>query len=79
MFANNPDDTFKRAYRKRWDEVSPTIFNDMNSFLDEFDQSEEVSALNISAEMDNELWKWEMKNNNVHALVLHFKRQLDAR
>ena len=58
LFANNPNDTFKRAYRKRWDEVSPTLFNDLNSFLDEFDQSEEVSALNISAEMDNELWKY---------------------
>ena len=79
LFTNNPNDMFIRAYRKRWDEVSPTIFNDLDSFLDEFNQSKEVTALNKSAELDNELWKWERKNNNVNALVLYFKRQFNAR
>ena len=79
LFDNNPNDTFKRAYRKRWEEVSPTIFDDLNSFIDEFSQSEEVEALNISAEMDQELWKWDLENLSVPSVVNHFKRQLASR
>ena len=59
--------------------MSPTIFDDLNSFIDEFSQSEEVEALNISAEMDQELWKWDLENLSVPSVVNHFKRQLASR
>ena len=73
------NDTFKRAYRRRWDEVSPTIFNDLYLFIDEFVQSEEANALNISAELDQQLWKWNLENLSVQSVANHFKRQLGNR
>ena len=76
LFDNNPNDTFIRAYRKRWDEVSPTIFDDLNSYIDEFAQSEEAAALNQSAQLDNQLWKWDMENLMIPSLVNHFKNKL---
>jgi len=79
LFGNNPNDTFKRAYRRRWDEVSPTIFDDLYSFIDEFAESEEAEALNISADMDQKLWKWDLENLSVPSVVNHFKRQLGNR
>lgn len=69
LFNNNPNNTFLKAYRKQWDEVSPTIFNDLNTFLDEFAQSEEASALDASAELDNQLWNWKIKNSMVQTIV----------
>ena len=79
LFNNNPNDTFIRAYRKRWDEVSPTIFDDLYSFIDEFAQSEEAEALNISAGMDQKLWKWDLENLSVPSVVNHFKNKLASR
>ena len=79
LFGSNPNDTFKRAYRKRWEEVLPTIFDDLNSFIDEFAESEEAKALNISADMDQKLWKWDLENLSVLSVVNHFKRQLGNR
>lgn len=73
LFSSSSKNNFKRAYRKQWDKVSPTIFDDLNTYLDEFAQSKEAAALDKSAELDNQLWKWDVKNNTVTKLVNLFK------
>lgn len=79
LFNSNPNSAFKRAYRKQWERVSPTIFDELITFLNEFAQSEEAAALDISAEWDNQLWKWKMKNNTTTKLVNLFKNYFNER
>ena len=79
FFSSNPNSAFQRAYRKQWEKVSPTIFDDIISFLDEFGKSEEAAALDISAEWDNQLWKWSIKNNTTTNLVTIFKNYFNER
>lgn len=75
---SNPNNAFIRAYKNRWNEVSPTIFDALNAFLDEFLVSEEATALDTSADWDNQLWKWkeESQNRTVQQLVNIYKRNL---
>lgn len=77
LFNNKQNNSFKRAYRKRWDEVSQTIFNELNSFLDEFVQSEEAPALDTSADLDDQLWKWNIRNCSVQTIVNIFRQYLE--
>ena len=79
LFSGNPNKAFTKAYRNRWDDVSPTIFTDLNSFLEEFAQSEEAPALDISAEWDNQLWSWDSKNSSVQVLVKLYKSFFNKR
>lgn len=76
---SNPNNAFIRAYRKQWEKVSPTIFDDLNTYIDEFAQSKEASALDISAEWDNQLWKWNQKNSTVTVLADLFKYYFNKR
>ena len=79
LFSGNTNKAFVKAYRNRWDDVSPTIFNQINMYLDEFAQSEEVAALDISIEWDNQLWNWELKNSSVQKLVNLYKSYFNKR
>ena len=79
LFSGNTNKAFVKAYRNRWDDVSPTIFNQINMYLDEFAQSEEVAALDISIEWDNQLWNWELKNSPVQKLVNLYKSYFNKR
>ena len=80
LFNNNPNNAFIKAYRNRWDDVSPTIFDQLKSFLDEFATSKEVDALNISVKWDNQLWNWELKlSENVQTLMNLYKMKLENR
>ena len=76
---SNPNSAFIRAYRKQWERVSPTIFNDLNKYIDDFAQSEEAAALNISAEWDNQLWGWTLKNHQIDNLAILIKKFFNDR
>lgn len=69
LFKNNSNNAFIKAYRNRWDDVSPTIFNELNSYLDAFAKSKEATALDVSVGWDDELWKWESKTASVQDLM----------
>ncbi len=54
---NSPDSTFTEAYRKRWEELSPTLFDEMEQFLYDFAVSDEAAALEKSRELDFNHWE----------------------
>ena len=72
-------ETFIKAYRNRWDDVSPIIFDELNSYLDAFAKSKEADALNTSVGWDDELWKWESKTATVQDLMTLYKSKFDNR
>ena len=53
---NSPDSTFTEAYRKRWEELNPTLFDEMEQFLYDFAVSDEAAALEKSRELDFNRW-----------------------
>lgn len=79
LFSGNSNKAFVKAYRNIWNDVSPTIFNELNSYLDEFVQSKEATALDISEEWDDELWEWESKTATVQELMNLYKSYFNNR
>jgi hypothetical protein len=79
LFSKNPNNAFIKAYRNRWDDVSPIIFDELNSYLDAFAKSKEADALNTSVGWDDELWKWESKTATVQDLMTLYKSKFDNR
>lgn len=79
LFTNNPNNAFIKAYRNKWNDVSPTIFNQLSSFLDEFAASKEAPALDLSLEWDHQLWNWSWHRFSVGELATLFKSKLKDR
>ena len=54
-------------YKKRFNEVSPAIFRDIISYLDQYAASEEAVAVNKSIELNNIRWDddYEGVNENI--------------
>ena len=50
------DEAFIKAYVAKWQEISPTIFDQLFSYLEDYAASEEAPAFNQSVELDNQLW-----------------------
>lgn len=50
------DRAFIQAYIARWKELSPTIFDQLFSYLEDYAASEEGRAFDESVVLDNELW-----------------------
>ena len=50
------DEAFIKAYIAKWKEISPTIFDQLFSYLEDYAASEEAPAFNQSVELDNQLW-----------------------
>ena len=61
------DGIFFKAYKKRFNEVSPAIFRDIISYLDQYAASEEAVAVNKSIELNNIRWDddYEGVNENI--------------
>lgn len=53
------DELFVKTYKARWEEVSPTIFDEMIKDLEAFATSEEGEALDKSFALDYERWATE--------------------
>ena len=47
---------FLETYKNRWDELSPTLVDEMNRFLDDFEASKEGVGLNICMRYDARRW-----------------------
>lgn len=54
---NSPYKTFTEAYLKRWDELNPMVFDEMEKFLNDFAASDEAQALEASRKLDFRLWE----------------------
>ncbi len=52
----SPNKAFVRYYKKLWYDLKPTVFSDLDSFLDDFAGSEEASGFDKSIELDNLRW-----------------------
>ena len=50
------NEAFIKAYVAKWQEISPTIFDQLFSYLEDYAASEEAPAFNQSVELDNQLW-----------------------
>lgn len=53
---DHPDKLFEKAYKERWNSVSKTLFNDLESFLDNFADSDTGRAFDRSIPYDSERW-----------------------
>ena len=47
---------FLSDYKKRWYEISPTLFDEMQNWLDDYAASQEAAELNKSLELDRIKW-----------------------
>ncbi len=47
---------FIQAYIAKWQELSPTIFDQLFSYLEDYAVSDEAPAFDQSVELDNQLW-----------------------
>lgn len=56
------DETFVKAYIARWQELSPTIFDQLFQFLEDYANSEEGQAFDASVALDNALWNQDRRN-----------------
>lgn len=50
------DEAFIKAYITKWNELSPTIFDQLFSYLEDYAASDEAPAFDQSIELDNQLW-----------------------
>ncbi len=50
------DEAFVKAYIAKWNELSPTIFDQLFSYLEDYAASDEAPAFDQSVELDNQLW-----------------------
>lgn len=50
------NEAFIKAYIAKWNELSPTIFDQLFSYLEDYATSEEAPAFDQSVELDNQLW-----------------------
>ena len=50
------DEAFIKAYIAKWQELSPTIFDQLFSYLEDYAASDEAPAFDQSVELDNQLW-----------------------
>lgn len=53
---SNENDTFRRAYKDKWNEVSPTLFNQFKTYLEDFSNSDVAKAIDESMPLNNERW-----------------------
>jgi len=51
------DEAFVSAYIAKWKELSPTIFDQLFSYLEAYAASAEAPAFDASVELDNQLWE----------------------
>lgn len=56
MLFKSPNKAFGRCYKKLWNELKTTVFDDLDLYLDEFANSEEAAAFDKSIELDNQRW-----------------------
>lgn len=52
---NNKNNTFLNAYKERWREISPTIFNELIAYLDSFSLSDTAKAIDELMPLNNEI------------------------
>lgn len=59
--------TFLKAYKMKWSEVSQTLFEDIQNYLNMFNVSDEGYALEKSIILDNQLWgtSWKTVSQSV--------------
>ena len=50
------DEAFIKSYVAKWKELSPTIFDQLFSYLEAYAASAEAPAFDASVELDNQLW-----------------------
>lgn len=62
LFTDNVNDTFVETYKRKWTELSPTIFSRLAEFLDDYADSEEARALDASIVLNNERWNDDEEN-----------------
>jgi hypothetical protein len=55
LFDNN-NQTFLKAYKNRWEEVSSTLFDDFVAYLENFATSDIAKAIDESMPLNNERW-----------------------
>ena len=53
---DNENEEFIKKYKKIWETESSTIFHEILTFLESYEQSEEAIALNKSIDLDNLRW-----------------------
>lgn len=54
LFNTKKNDSFVKVYLTRWREVSPTIFDELNAYLDDFASSETAQAIDELMPYNNE-------------------------
>jgi hypothetical protein len=50
------DEVFIKSYVAKWKDLSPTIFDQLFSYLEAYAASAEAPAFDASVELDNQLW-----------------------
>lgn len=53
---DHPDKVFEKAYKQKWNAVKKTLFHDLESFLDNFADSDTGRAFDRSIPYDSERW-----------------------
>ena len=68
---DNKNDEFEETYEKIWENEGEAIFKGIESFIHEFETSDQISALGESILIDND--RWDTENESVEECVELFK------
>ena len=72
LFKKN-NKSFSKAYKKLWQQIYPTLLNDITSFIDEYINSEEGTALNESRKHHFKRWNYGITTIDVEEDALEAK------
>lgn len=59
LLFNSTNQSFVRTYKRRWDEIKFTLFNQIDAYLTNYAKSKECTALNKSLVLDSKRWNVE--------------------
>lgn len=64
---NSSNKTFIKAYQQLWNEIKPTLFEQLTDFINQYAASEEAKALQLSREQYTKRWNYELDSVDKNA------------
>ncbi|MDE7455609.1 MAG: CotH kinase family protein [Prevotella sp.] len=64
---NSSNKTFVKTYKQLWDEIKPTLLEQLTDFINQYAVSEEAKALQLSREQYSKRWNYEVDSVDKNA------------